>query len=143
MSGRSIATGVLVLRLGPALRPLRVPLLAGLLPLCLVLGVSQGWAAAESRSEGASSARIPVIFDADIGGDIDDTWALVMLLKSPELDVKLVTTDAGNARYRAKIVARLLEVAGRTDIPIGLGLQLSEDDDGPQAPWVKDYDLGR
>ena len=29
---------------------------------------------------------IPMILDTDIGGDIDDTWALAMLLKSPELD---------------------------------------------------------
>ncbi len=126
-----------------ASRRLRVPLLAALLPLCLLLGASPGWAAPDSRPEAAPSTRIPVIFDTDIGGDIDDTWALVMLLKSPELDVRLITTDAGNARYRAKIVARLLEIAGRTDIPIGRGLQLYEDDDGPQAPWVKDYDMGQ
>ena len=37
-------------------------------------------------------AKTPVILDTDIGGDIDDTWALVMLLKSPELDPKLITT---------------------------------------------------
>ena len=38
---------------------------------------------------------IPVIFDTDIGSDIDDTWALGFLLRCPELDVKLVTTDRG------------------------------------------------
>lgn len=27
--------------------------------------------------------KMPVIFDTDIGGDIDDTWALLMLLNSP------------------------------------------------------------
>jgi inosine-uridine nucleoside N-ribohydrolase len=89
------------------------------------------------------AAPIPVVFDMDIGGDIDDTWALAFLLESPELDVRLLVTDAGNPVYRAKIAARLLEVAGRTDIPIGLGLRLYEDDDGPQAPWVEGYDLGR
>ena len=49
--------------------------------------------------------KIPVVFETDIGGDIDDTWALGMLLKSPELDVKLVTSDSGNDVYRAKILA--------------------------------------
>ena len=29
--------------------------------------------------------KIPVILDTDIGGDIDDMWALGMLLKSPDL----------------------------------------------------------
>jgi inosine-uridine nucleoside N-ribohydrolase len=86
--------------------------------------------------------RIPVILDTDIGGDIDDTWALAMLLKSPELDVRLVVSDTGNTVYRAKIIARLLEVAGRTDVPVGVGLNADPDAAGPQQPWVADYDLG-
>ncbi len=84
--------------------------------------------------------RIPVILDTDIGGDIDDTWALTLMLKSPELDVKLITTDTGNTTYRAKVVAKMLEVAGRTDIPIGIGLQFG-DRVGRQAVWVEGYDL--
>ncbi|MFH1265900.1 MAG: twin-arginine translocation signal domain-containing protein, partial [Planctomycetota bacterium] len=51
---------------------------------------------------GRQGGKIPVILDTDIGGDIDDTWALVMLLKSPEFDVKLVTSDSGNDVYRAR-----------------------------------------
>jgi hypothetical protein len=31
---------------------------------------------------------IPVIYDTDLGEDIDDTWALCFLLNSPELDLK-------------------------------------------------------
>jgi len=84
--------------------------------------------------------RIPVILDTDIGGDIDDTWALTLMLRSPELDVKLIMTDTENTTYRAKIVAKMLEVAGRTDIPIGIGLQFS-DHVGRQAAWVEGYDL--
>jgi inosine-uridine nucleoside N-ribohydrolase len=85
---------------------------------------------------------IPVILDTDIGDDIDDTWALVLALKAPELDVKLVVTDFGNTVCRAKIVARLLEIAGRTDIPIGIGIQ-ENDAPGPQADWVKGYELSK
>jgi inosine-uridine nucleoside N-ribohydrolase len=85
---------------------------------------------------------IPVVIDTDIGDDIDDTWALVLALKSPELDIRLVVTDFGNTPQRAKLVARVLELAGRTDIPIGIGLQ-ENDDPGPQAEWVKGYDLAR
>jgi len=62
--------------------------------------------------------KTPVILDTDIGGDIDDTWALAMMLKSPELDVKLVVTATGDTTYRAKIVARMLEIGGRTDVPV-------------------------
>lgn len=84
--------------------------------------------------------RIPVIFDTDIGGDIDDTWALAYLLRSPELDLKLVVTDFGDTLYRARVAARLLEVAGRSDVPVGIGLRQS-DEGGPQEEWVKGYSL--
>jgi len=84
--------------------------------------------------------KIPVILDTDIGSDIDDTWALALLLKSPELDLKLVVTDTGNTTYRAQVAAKLLEVAGRTDVPVAIGIHQS-DKCGPQAPWVKEYNL--
>jgi inosine-uridine nucleoside N-ribohydrolase len=86
------------------------------------------------------SDRIPVILDTDIGSDIDDTWALAMMLKSPELDVKMVTTDTGNTIYRAKIVAKMLEIADRTDIPVGVGVHFSEKY-GRQAQWLEGYEL--
>jgi inosine-uridine nucleoside N-ribohydrolase len=98
--------------------------------------------AAAASATPPSSAPIPVILDTDIGNDIDDTWALVMLLKSPNLDVRLITTDYGDTVYRAKIVARFLELASRTDIPIGIGVQENEEEGG-QAEWVRDYDLAR
>ena len=86
-------------------------------------------------------APIPVILDTDIGDDIDDTWALGLLLKSPELDLKLVVGDRGAAQYRARLLAKLLERAGRTDVPVGIGLDLEPHKDGRQAVWLADYDL--
>lgn len=87
-----------------------------------------------------TEGKIPVVFDTDIGSDIDDTWALTMLLKSPELDVKLVVSDTGNTTYRAKIAAKMLEIAGRTDIPVGIGVRQSNRR-GRQYEWVKNYEL--
>lgn len=84
--------------------------------------------------------KIPVILDTDIGTDIDDVWALVMLLNSPELDIKLIIPANGNTTYRAKIVAKFLEAAGRNDIPIGIGLHTSDKIEA-QGPWVNDYSL--
>jgi inosine-uridine nucleoside N-ribohydrolase len=88
-----------------------------------------------SRSE-----RIPVIFDTDIGGDIDDTWALALLVQSPEFDVKLVTTAVGDTKAKAKIVAKFLETVGRTDIPVGIGVQQSKDGHRQKA-WTQNYEL--
>ncbi len=62
------------------------------------------------------------ILDTDIGTDIDDSWALALLLASPELDLRLITTVSGDVRYRAGLCASLLAAAGRNDIPIGLGI---------------------
>jgi inosine-uridine nucleoside N-ribohydrolase len=87
-----------------------------------------------------SRKKVPVILDTDIGSDIDDTWALTMLLKSPELDVRLVVSDTGNTTYRAKIIAKMLEAAGRTDILVGVGVRQS-DKTGPQQEWVETYQL--
>jgi len=105
----------------------------------------------------AASKKIPVILDTDIGDDIDDTWALVMLLKSCEFDIKMVIGDNHNGIYRAKIIAKMLEIAGRTDIPIGMAYSKRQDagrtdipigmayskrqDGGNQSDWVKNYDL--
>jgi len=110
----------------------------------LITGLLATSSRAEELEGGSQPPRgtrpIPVILDTDIGGDIDDTWALVMLLKSPELDCKLVTTCTGDTTYRAKVAARLLELAGRTDIPVGIG-PAREGRGRPQGEWVADYEL--
>ena len=83
---------------------------------------------------------IPVILDTDIGLDVDDVWALAFLLNCPELDVRLVTTATGDTVYRARAAARLLSVAGREDVPVGIGIPL---DASPRthSQWLDDYQL--
>lgn len=115
-------------------------------PLCLLFALAVAAPAfltldSGTRPAQAARGRIPVILDTDIGDDIDDTWALGLLLKSPELDVRLVIGDEGKPLYRAKLLAKLLQAAGRTDIPVGVGIEAGKTGDGPQAPWVRDYDL--
>jgi inosine-uridine nucleoside N-ribohydrolase len=87
--------------------------------------------------------RIPVILDTDMGTDMDDTWALAQLLRSPELDPQLILTGAGDIPYRTAMVAKFLEVSGRTDVPVGCGVSVM--DTPPelrnQAPWIKGYTL--
>ena len=88
------------------------------------------------------SPSIPLILDTDIGIDIDDTWALGFLLRSPELDLKLVTAATGDTTYRASLAARLLHNAGRTDVAVGVGLPTAfARDIAPQANWLGSYRL--
>jgi inosine-uridine nucleoside N-ribohydrolase len=94
---------------------------------------------ATANATAHATDRIPVIFDTDIGDDIDDTWALCMLLKSPRLDVKMVSTTAYKAPARARLVAKLLTVAGRTDIPIALGRGTTGTTS--QDEWCHDFQL--
>lgn len=84
--------------------------------------------------------KIPVIFDTDIGGDIDDTWALLYLINCPELDVRLVATDAGLGPYRARLTAKYLTECGRDDIAIAVGDGRPEQV-SHQQDWVGAYDL--
>ncbi len=88
----------------------------------------------------AAAGPVPVILDTDIGGDIDDTWALCILLGCPQVDLKLVVTTTDNTEAKTRLVAKILERVGRTDVPIGTGIK---ENDRPlnQAQWVGDYSL--
>lgn len=91
----------------------------------------------------AAAAPIPVVLATDIGGDVDDTWALAQLLRTPGLDLQMVLTETGEARYRGAVTAKLLEVAGRTDVAVALGTDFGVmgDEHRHQGPWIRDYDL--
>jgi inosine-uridine nucleoside N-ribohydrolase len=104
-----------------------------LIPLAVVLATTSGLVS-------GATGRTPVIFDTDICDDIDDTWALGVLLQSPELDCKLITTAVRDTEAKAKVVAKFLEKVGRTDIPIGIGVK-QRGDSWRQTGWTKDYDL--
>ncbi len=66
---------------------------------------------------------IPVILDTDIGDDIDDALALAFALQSPELDVRAVVTVLQHRERRADLVWKILQLYGRTDIPVGMGAE--------------------
>jgi inosine-uridine nucleoside N-ribohydrolase len=89
-----------------------------------------------------SSKPKPVILATDIGDDIDDTWALGLLLKSPELDLKLALGEYGKNQYRARLLAKFLQTVHHASIPIGIGMDTEPRGEGGQAAWLKDYDLG-
>ncbi len=63
----------------------------------------------------------PIIIDTDAG--VDDTMALLLALRSPELDVKAITTVHGNAELEdcTKNVLQVLEMTGNRSIPVAQG----------------------
>ena len=67
--------------------------------------------------------KIPVILDADMVDLFDDGVALLILAKSPKVDLKGVTVVIGNSWVEDGVAStiRHLEGIGRTDIPVFAG----------------------
>src|SRR4026207_1235899 len=81
------------------------------------------------------SARSPrkILIDTDPG--IDDAMAIFSALESPDLDVIGLTSAFGNAHASVCTAnaLKLLEIAGRSDIPVAKGAEapLMMPDRGP------------
>ena len=51
----------------------------------------------------SAQAKIPIILDTDIGDSIDDAMALAFALRSPELDVRAVTTVIDDVESKTRL----------------------------------------
>ena len=62
-----------------------------------------------------------VIIDTDPG--VDDAFALLLAMRSPELKIEAITPVAGNVSLEVTLpnALRMVEIAGRTDIPVAAG----------------------
>ena len=81
-----------------------------------------------------SGRNIKVLFDTDIGSDLDDAVALSYLLAEPRCDLLGITTVSGDVLMRAKLASVLCKAAQK-DVPIRLGS--SDRLDGPgRQPMV-------
>jgi purine nucleosidase len=65
--------------------------------------------------------------DTDLGGDIDDLCALAMVLNWPDVDLLAVTTVADDQGKRAGYARYALRLAGRADIAVAAGADISLD----------------
>lgn len=65
--------------------------------------------------------------DTDLGGDIDDLCALAMVLNWPDAELLAVTTVADDQGKRAGYTRYALKLAGREDIPVAAGADVSLD----------------
>jgi pyrimidine-specific ribonucleoside hydrolase len=64
---------------------------------------------------------IPVLIDCDPGHD--DAMAILLALASPEVELRGITTVAGNQTLdkTTRNALKVLELAGRTDVPVAAG----------------------
>jgi pyrimidine-specific ribonucleoside hydrolase len=81
------------------------------------------WAAGSQAGPvaGSSSAPRRIIIDTDPG--VDDAMAIFLALRSPELKVEAITAVSGNVPLEMTLpnALRLVEIAGRTDVPVAGG----------------------
>lgn len=95
-------------------RPLR-----GLLP---VLALSCAVLAAPLHAAERQPERQQVIVDMDIGDDIDDSFALALLLQSPDIEIVGITTAWGDTALRGQLLERMLRETGHVGIPVAQGI---------------------
>jgi inosine-uridine nucleoside N-ribohydrolase len=100
-------------------------------------------AASVAASQAPAALRPPVvdpemvILDTDIGDDIDDAFALALVLRSPELRLLGITTAYGDTELRARLVDRFLGSAGPSDIPVVPGIPTAHDNVFTQASYAR------
>lgn len=99
---------------------------------------------------GSYGQKQKVIFDCDLGGDIDDAFALALLLNcQDEFDILGITMDHGETMGRARIACKMLYLTGLENIPVYVGRPtpniVGKDKElaGPsnQYLWAQDFTL--
>jgi inosine-uridine nucleoside N-ribohydrolase len=87
----------------------------------------------------AQAETLKVILDTDIGGDIDDAWALGFVISHTNFAPLGVTICDGNTPARAKVACKLLHLTGRNNIPVAVGRKTHEGRDY-QFAWAEDFE---
>jgi inosine-uridine nucleoside N-ribohydrolase len=95
----------------------------------------------------AASSKQKVILDCDLGGDIDDAFAMALVLTSPEFEVLGITLDHGLTEKRAQVACQLLYQTGMGHIPVAIGRRtpnvIGKDKElGPHSPqfhWAEGF----
>ena len=96
-----------------------------------------------TKGQAPTTTNVPakqlVILDTDIGDDIDDTFALALVLHSPELQLLGVETAFGDTELRARLVDRFLAAVGRADIPVMAGVPRKQTNNFSQAAYARQW----
>jgi inosine-uridine nucleoside N-ribohydrolase len=82
---------------------------------------AEGRAIPGAEAQAVNPAAARVLIDTDPG--VDDAFALLLAMRSPELKIEAITAVAGNVplEFTLPNALRMVEIAGRTDIPVAAG----------------------
>ena len=98
--------------------------------IILVFLLSFGLASADGKQK--------VILDCDLGDDIDDAFAVALILASPEFEVLGLVMDFLDTGKRAEVACRMLYETGREDIPVVAGRKTGEGN-AAQLKWAAGF----
>jgi inosine-uridine nucleoside N-ribohydrolase len=107
--------------------------------VCVLVQIAVFASCAQNQPAALPSSGKPqlALLDTDIGDDIDDAFALSLLLKSPEVKLLGITTAYGDTELRARLLDRYLTAVGRTDIPIAVGVRTAQTNIFTQATYAR------
>jgi purine nucleosidase len=92
--------------------------------------------AAATETAGKDAPQLAIL-DTDIGDDIDDAFALALLLHSPEVKLLGITTTFGDTELRARLTERYLAAAHSSGIPVAAGRHTSRTGGFTQAAYAR------
>ena len=117
----------------------------------LVIALVSSAGAFGQAEAGPAGERTKVLFDCDIGSDIDDAYAMALLLASPEIELVGITVGHARTPDRALLALRMLYETGLDDIPVYVGRETAlvtlrdgkPHDEFETAPYNRQFHWGR
>ena len=111
---------------------------AGMAALALWIGLGAATGQVSQASRTPVSPQL-VWVDTDIGDDIDDAFALGLILRSPELHVLGISTAFGDTETRARLVDRFLAATSERAIPVTAGVHTETDNVMTQRAYAERF----
>ena len=119
--------------------------------IALLAALAFSGAAVGQPEAGPAGDREKVLFDCDIGSDIDDAYAMALLLASPEIELVGITVGHARTPDRALLALRMLYETGLDHIPVYVGRETAlvttrdgkPHDEFETAPYNRQFHWGR
>ncbi len=102
----------------------------------IALAFDASWAAAQA-SPTVEPAPLKIMIDTDIGDDIDDSFAVAWALANPRFHVVAITSAWGDTALRDRMLQRLLQTMGRSDVSLGHGIVTKNPTPFTQRRWAE------
>jgi purine nucleosidase len=105
----------------------------------MCLGLAMSSSSARPQAPTTLNGASKVVFDTDIGDDLDDAFALALVVSTPKLQVVGVTVAWGDTYLRARLAARFLQQTGHAEIPVSAGPKTESKSPFTQRRWAERF----